>query len=180
MSVLEIAKNIQAMDLFTALRGSDYVYPIVLSCHLVGIAFFAGMILVVDLRLLGLAMRDYPLSQLVGSLRVPKRIGFAVVATCGILLAGSKAVEYSYNSFFQLKLALLALAGMHALVFRRSVYNNTAELDRLASMPIHAKVAGGLSLVLWTSIVISGRGIGYLKAPIERLSVAVIGATWIF
>jgi len=38
-----------------------------------------------------------------------ERIGFLIVATCGFLLASSKAEEYYYNSFFRLKLALFAL-----------------------------------------------------------------------
>src|SRR5580693_1446055 len=33
-----------------------YVYPIVLSLHIVGLAFFGGMIVVTDLRLLGVGM----------------------------------------------------------------------------------------------------------------------------
>jgi hypothetical protein len=79
---------------------------------------------------------------------------------------GTKAEEYYYNDFFRLKLLLFALVAVHALVFRRSVYNNAAELDKLNQPPARAKLAAGLSLLLWLSIVCAGRGIGYLHAPV--------------
>ena len=51
--LLSFAQWIQFTGFFTALRGSAYVYPIVMSLHMVGIAFFGGMVLMTDLRLLG-------------------------------------------------------------------------------------------------------------------------------
>ena len=35
------------------------------------------------------------------------------------------------------------------MIFRGSVYCNPAELDRSKRLPLRAKLAGGLSLVLW-------------------------------
>ena len=52
--LLSFAQWIQLTGFFTALRGSAYVYPIVMSLHMVGIAFFGGMVLMTDMRLLGL------------------------------------------------------------------------------------------------------------------------------
>ena len=104
----------------------------ILSSHLTGIALFAGAILVTDLRLLGVVLRNQPVADVVDQLRWPKRIGFLIVATCGFLLASSKAEEYYYNAFFRIKLTLFVLVAIHALVFRGSVYNNAAALDQAA------------------------------------------------
>lgn len=167
--VLSFAQWVQATDFFSALRPSWYVYPIVLTTHIVGIAMFGGMILIVDLRLLGVAMRDWSVTDVVDQLRVLKRIGLVLVVTCGLLLAGSKAEEYYYNKFFWTKMSLLTLIAIHALIFRRSVYGNTAELDKLPEMPGRAKLAASLSLILWTCVMIAGRGIGYIEPPLDRL-----------
>ena len=129
MSILDFAQWIQSTDWATYLRTSAYIYPTILSTHLAGIALFAGAILVTDLRLLGLVMRNQPVSEVIDRLRWPKRVGFLIVATCGLLLASSKAEEYYYNSFFRAKLALLVLVAVHALVFRGSVYNKATALD---------------------------------------------------
>src|SRR5436189_3254613 len=130
MSLLEFAKWIQGTDWATYIRMSAYLYPAILSTHLAGIALFAGAILATDLRLLGVTLRNQTVSDVVGQLRWPKRIGLLIVAACGLLLASSKAEEYYYNPFFRAKLALLALVLVHALVFRGGVYNNTAALDQ--------------------------------------------------
>lgn len=173
MSVLSMAQWIQGTDFFTALRISWYVYPIVMTCHLIGISLFGGMILVGNMRLLGLAMTHRSISDVIGQLRVPKRIGFLIVATCGILLAGAKAEEYYYNFFFWTKMSILSLIAVHGLVFRRGVYQNTAELDaalhKTRRIPARAQLAATLSLILWTGMVIAGRGIGYVEPPIDKL-----------
>jgi len=177
MSPLEFAKSIQGTDWASYIRMSAYLYPAILSAHLSGIALFAGAILVTDLRLLGIILRNYTISDVVGQLRWPKRIGMLIVATCGILLASSKAEEYYYNAFFRTKLILLALVIVHALVFRGGVYNNTAALDQAGRIPGKAKLAAALSLILWISIACVGRGIGYIEPPLDKLHASVAGAT---
>src|SRR5579862_4406542 len=177
MSVLEFAQWIQFTGWATYLRSSAYTYPIILSTHLTGIALFGGAISVTDLRLLGAVLRNQPVADVVDQLRWPKRIGFLIVATCGVLLASAKAEEYYYNAFFRIKLTLFALVLVHALVFRGSVYNNAAALDRARRMPGKAKLAAALSLLLWVSIVCAGRGIGYIEPPLDKLHAALSDLT---
>jgi hypothetical protein len=163
--LLSLALWIQATDFFTYLRGSGYVYPEILSLHMVAIAFFGGMILMTDMRLLGLVFRGRPVADLVDQLRVPKRYGFVLAATCGLLMLGCKAEEYYYNAFFRAKVALFILVAVHALVFRGSVYSKAADFDKAGRVPGFAKLAAGLSLLLWTGIACMGRGIGYIEPP---------------
>jgi hypothetical protein len=81
--LLSAAQWIQLTALFTYLRESRYVYPVILSLHVVAIAFFGGMILMTDCRLLGWAMRTRPVSDVLDQLRAPKRIGFLLMITFG-------------------------------------------------------------------------------------------------
>jgi len=114
-------------------------------------------------------MKQRKVSDLLDQLRVAKRIGLCLIVTCGVLLAGSKAEEYYYNAFFRVKLTLLLCVALHALIFQKSVYGNTQALDASAKMPGTAKLAAGLSLLLWTGLVICGRGIGYIEPPLDLL-----------
>jgi hypothetical protein len=166
--LLSFVQWIQFTAFFTALRGSADVYPIVLSLHMIGIALFGGMILLTDMRLLGWAMRDRSIADVVNQLRVPKRWGLLLTVTCGFLMFGSKAEEYYYNAFFRTKLILLALVLLQELVFYR-VYANPAALDRSPSIPGNAKLSAALSLLLWTSIACCGRGIGYIEPPLDKI-----------
>jgi hypothetical protein len=164
----EISQAIQDTALFSAMRESAMVYPIVLSTHLTCIAIFGGLILATDLRLLGIALTNVPVSDIILRTRIWKRVGFVIMVTCGILLAGSKLFNYYDNPYFQVKMTLLALVGVHAMVFHRRVYANPAKLDGLQKMPAVAKAAGIVSMVLWVGILSMGRWIAYFDRPADH------------
>jgi uncharacterized membrane protein len=112
--------------------------------------------------MLGWALFDSSIADVITQLRWPKRIGFILAGTCGFLLFVSKAEEYYYNAFFRTKMLLFVLVAIHALVFRRSVYGDPIKVVRLPSVPRRARLAASLSLLLWLGILCVGRGIGYV------------------
>lgn len=152
----------------TFIRESGLTYPIIMSTHLACIAIFGGMIVITDLRLLGAILTDRPIADVVNGLRWWKRLGFVIMASMGIMLAGSKAVDYYPNPYFWTKMSLLAVIAIHALIFRPMVYNHPEELDRTPLIPTRAKAAGALSLILWTGVVCAGRLIGYYEPPGQK------------
>jgi hypothetical protein len=169
----EIVQWFQDTALATAIRESAIVFPVILSLHLMGMGLFGGMILMTDLRLLGIAMTKRPVSDVVNGLRPWKHLGLTLTATCGILLLWSKAAIYYPNPYLRIKLILFVLIIIHALVFR-SVYRNVTDLDRSPTIPGRAKLAAALSLVLWMSVVTAGRWIGYWEpkgAPVNAAQV---------
>jgi uncharacterized membrane protein len=161
MSLSSFAHWLERREWAMDFAASSHAYPIVLAIHLSCIALFGGMILLTNFRLLGWALTDYPVRDLVERLRVWKTTGFVIMAGCGLLLAGSEAGKYYANTYFWVKMSLLALVGLHALVFRRGVYRSRAAPDDSASTFPQAKVAAISSLILWTCIVCAGRLIGY-------------------
>ena len=167
--LLSFVQWLQATEFFTILRGSSYVYPIVMALHMIGIAMFGGMVLMTDMRLLGWAMRKRSMADVVDQFRVPKRWGLLLTVACGILMFGSKAEEYYYNVFFRTKLILLGLVLIQELVFYNSVYANPTALDQAPRIPGSAKLAAALSLLLWISIACCGRGIGYIEPPLDKI-----------
>ncbi len=165
MSAAQISLAIQNTAYFTSLRESGLPYPIILSSHLATIAVFGGLILMTDLRLLGLAMKSIPASVVVEKTRPWKMAGLLIMLTLGIHLGGAKIYDYYDNPYFLLKLTLLAMVGVHALVFRKSVYRNPAALDDPKGLPRAAKVAAILSMTIWVGILSCGRWIAYWEAP---------------
>jgi uncharacterized membrane protein YfcA len=163
MTIAQISHWIQETGWATQIRESGLTYPIIMSLHLSSIAFFGGMVLVTNMRLLGLAMTEISIPDLVKQLRPWKWAGFAIIVTCGVLLAASKADTYYPNPYFRVKMALLFLAVLHALVFRKRVYGATA--PPAPAKPRHAKLAACLSLALWLGILSMGRWIAYYEPP---------------
>jgi hypothetical protein len=161
MSLSSFAHWLERREWAMDFAASVHAYPIVLAIHLSCIALFGGMILMTNLRLLGWALTDHPVSEVVGKLRVWKTAGFLIMAACGILLAGSEAGKYYTNTYFWVKMLLLTLLGIHALVFRHGVYRNAGKLHSSPATSRQAKVAAILSLFLWTGVLCAGRLIGY-------------------
>ena len=158
---MQIAHSIESIGFLTDFSESVLAYPIVLSTHLTCIALFGGMILVTDLRLLGLTFKSLTITEVVTSLRPWKRVGGTIMIAMGLLLAACKAETYAPNPFFWTKIIVLGLIGVHALIFRPIVYSKTEELDRSPVIPTKAKVAAILSLCLWTTMFVMGRLIAY-------------------
>jgi hypothetical protein len=158
---VSIAQSLESISFLSSFADSVLVYPIVLSIHLTDIALFGGMILMTNLRLLGLTFQKFTITQMVTTLRPWKRLGGTIQICTGLLLATSEATKYAPNPYFWTKMIILGLIGIHALIFRPAVYNNTEALDKAAVIPARAKVAAIASLILWTGMFTMGRLIAY-------------------
>jgi len=161
---VSIAQSLESVQFLSDFSESVLAYPMVLSTHLTCIALFGGMILMTNLRLLGLTFNSVTITQMVTTLRPWKRLGGTLMICTGLLLATSEATKYAPNPFFWAKMTILGLIGVHALIFRPMVYNRTEELDRSPVIPARVKVAAILSLILWTGMLTMGRLIAYWES----------------
>jgi hypothetical protein len=159
MSIVSMLEWIESTDLSTTIREGALPYPILGGIHLLGIALFGGMLLATDLRLLGWAMQRRPVSDIVLQFKQWKRVGFVLVVASGLLLAWAEPQKLYRSPAFWIKIALFVLVGVHALVFRAGVYENTAQLD--AAVTSQAKLAAAISLILWAGLIVSGRLIAF-------------------
>jgi uncharacterized protein DUF6644 len=144
-----------------AMAESVWLFPIVESVHVLGLALFLGMAVLLDLRLLGWFMRGLRLSTVVRRVLPWTVTGFGVMVVSGALTFLNAPVRYYTNVFFRAKVAMLLLAGLNAWIFHAGVYRRVEEWDRDRVTPVAARMAGMLSLVLWASIVVAGRMIAY-------------------
>ena len=144
-----------------SIKKSLWLYPFIEIIHIIGILFVAGAAILFDFRLLGLSKRgtviDAAKNLLPWSLR-----GLILVIPSGILLFSTNAQTLAHDIAFQLKLTLLALAGVNALIFRAVVYKDWLKLhNEPKRIPTIAKLNGIVSMVLWISIIACGRLLAY-------------------
>ena len=161
MPLLEFLEWLEATRASTALRESHYLYLAVLATHVLTLTVFLGTAIIVDLRLLGLAMARVPVSQILTRLLPWTAGGFAVMATSGSLMFYASPADKFGNLFFRAKMLLLVLAGLAVWLFFRTVHRRIDEWDDNALPPPAARLAGGLTLLLWTAILVAGRMIPY-------------------
>jgi hypothetical protein len=173
MTIPSMLEWIESTQLSLAIREGGLPYPIIGGVHLLAIALFGGMLLAVDLRLLGWLMPGRPFSAVWHQFQPWKRLGFVVVTVTGLLLAWAEPVRLYGSPSFWVKMALFALVGVHALAFRSKVYGHPEKLD--AGIGSQAKLAAALSLILWAGLVVSGRLIAFdasfePTSPVENQS----------
>jgi hypothetical protein len=147
----------------TQIRESLWVFPAIETTHLLAMIVFVGSIGSLDLRLLGLAWRSERVSQLTSRVLPWAITGFFVMALTGSLLFISNAAKlYVNNTMFQFKLGLIALAGINALAFHFTIYQRVTAWDLSPVTPLHARLAGAASLLLWIGVVTAGRWTGFV------------------
>jgi len=144
-----------------ALHESIWVYPLVESVHVLMLCVFLGLTAMVDLRLLGAALRAMPVSQVVRRFMPWMIFGFVVMVASGLLLFYADPVRTYFNIFFRLKVIFLLAAGVNAAAFHVTASRTRHRWDLDAKPPIRARLAGGLSLALWALVVVCGRMIAY-------------------
>ena len=161
MTYLEIAQAIQDSSFGAALHESRIAFPVVEGIHLIGLAASFGILIFVDLRLLGLLLRDVPVERIVLSLRRWLFAGFAVTFASGALLFWAEAGDMAQNKPFLIKVGLMLAALINAIVFDRRFDRPATATEPLVLSPKVAQLAGGLSLGLWVLVTVAGRLIPY-------------------
>lgn len=145
-----------------SVRQSLWLFPIIETVHLLGMAALVGTVTAFDLRLLGWALRGARVSELARRLIPWAWTGFAVQVITGGMLFSSEATKMYANPAFRVKMLLICIAGIHALVFHFAVNRNGAAWDNSRRLPIGAKVAGAISILIWAGVVTAGRFIGFV------------------
>jgi hypothetical protein len=143
------------------IRENDVLFPLIESVHVVSICLVVGSILVVDLRLLGLASVSRPVSRVTSGILPLTWSAFAVAVASGFLLFISNATKYLANGYFVAKILLICVAGLNMAIFHAISARDLPKWENEKTLPRQAQLAGGLSILLWVSVVTCGRWIGF-------------------
>ena len=144
-----------------AIRENDVLFPSIELVHVLAICLVVGSIMAVDLRLLGFASVKRPISAVTRGILPLTWGAFAVAVASGFLMFISNAAKYLGNGFFVAKLCLIAAAGINMLVFHFISARDRRHWDLQARPPFAARLAGGISMLLWIAVVACGRWIGF-------------------
>jgi hypothetical protein len=148
-------------DWSVALHESLYMYTFIETAHVIGIMLFVGSIAMVDLRLLGLAFRGVPVSQMNAKILPWTVAGFVLMAVTGVLLFYAIPVRTWHSVWFRFKVVFMIAAAINIFIFHWKVERDRAAWDLASRPPIGARVSAGVSLVLWIGVIVTGRMIAY-------------------
>jgi len=161
MDISEVIKSIENTDIASSIRNSLFLFPMLESIHVIGLALVFGTIAIVDLRLLGLASTHRPFRTMATDILKWTWIAFAITFVTGGLMFTTNATVYIHNPVFQAKMALLLLAGVNMGIFELTTGRSSRQWDTSSSPPAAAKTAAIISLTLWIGVIFLGRWIGF-------------------
>ena len=143
------------------IRENDLLFPLIESIHVLSICLVVGSIFVIDLRLLGLASIRRPVGRVINGVLPLTWSAFAMAVASGSLLFISNATKYLANGYFVAKLFLILAAGLNMAIFHAISARDLPRWENDTPPPLRARLAGGLSILLWVAVVACGRWIGF-------------------
>ncbi|QCB44595.1 hypothetical protein [Hydrogenophaga sp. PAMC20947] len=157
-SAFSFLEVLERSALSVSLRASEWVYPVVNTLHIVGIALLVGPILILDWRVLRL--RAIPTVSVLATVLLPAaRSGFALAVVAGSLLFVARPLDYAFNTLFQVKLGCIVLALLNIAFLHRSKAWGLAVAHN--HLDWRVRLACSFSLLFWLMTLGLGRLVGY-------------------
>ena len=161
MSILSVCEWLESTEAGVLVRESLYGFPILAAIHILGLTVSVGTLVWFDLRLAGVSMPRCPVSSLYRRLMPWTLVGFGLMFLSGLLLFTGFATKAYGNVYFRIKLTAIVLAGVNALVYHRMTERRIAHWNDAARPPMPARLAGVISIVVWTIAIMAGRMMSY-------------------
>ncbi|MBO9622944.1 MAG: hypothetical protein J7500_09555 [Sphingomonas sp.] len=148
-------------SLSAQLQSSERLWMLLEGTHVLTLMLFAGTILFVDLRLLGVVLPRTPVSKVTSTVLPYTVGGFVVMILTGLALFFANPFEYYHNVVFRVKIGFLLAAAINIFLFHYRVQSNLASWDNAQRTPRGARIAAGVSLGLWIAVIVAGRYVAY-------------------
>ena len=135
------------------INTTNWAWPTLESLHFIGLTVLLGVVLIVNLRMLGVMknMRFAAVHRL-----LPWGIlAFAVNTITGMMFFVTVPEQYIRNIALQWKLVLIMVAAMEVLYF--TVFDDAWDLEPGENPPLRAKVMAMSAIVLWIGVIWFGR-----------------------
>ena len=161
MSLLPFFQWLASTEWSIALHESLFMYPLIESAHVLTLLLFAGTIVMVDLRLLGFAFKDVPISEMNGRLLPWTVAGAVIMVITGLLLFYAIPVRTYQSLWFRVKVVFMIAAAINVWFFHKRVQRDQEKWDTDRVPPRNARVAASVSLSLWVGVIVFGRMMAY-------------------
>ena len=156
MNLLPWFETMEMSALGQLVRTSVWMFPVIEAVHLLGLSALGGLMLVVDLRMLGVALRDQPIASLARGAHRWIVGSILLMLTTGFLLFISEAVKCYHNQAFWAKVSTLPVAIAFTFLVRQPVASNESLTTGWRS-----RVVAAASISLWFTVAMAGRWIGF-------------------
>ena len=155
--LLPFFKWCDATWLGETIRGSRIYFPIIETFHLLALTILFGAVLVLNLRLCRIIMKQQPVQQVALDLSPWAFWSLIVILASGIMLFSSEAMKCYASKPFQVKITFL----FAALIFHFTIHRKVTRTERDPGL-VSGVLVGGVNALLWFGVGLGGRAIGFL------------------
>lgn len=139
-----------------AVRDTIWAFPFIETFHLLALAALLGSVLLINLRVFGMGMRQFSVPQLARMLEPWILVSIPVMLVSGILMAMSEPIKCYESYSFPIKMLFLGIAIVYHFTVQRKLRISEE------APPIRGKLGATLCISLWAVVSIAGRGIPYI------------------
>jgi len=161
MSLAAWCQWLEHTPLATSISESIWLFPLIEGSHILALPLSVGLIMLFDLRLLGLALVDGQASRIMSDVLRWSKLGFAVMFITGVALFMTQAGKAYGNTFFRAKLLFLVVLAINAAVYQIVFYPKMTTWSADGRTPLGAKICAALSLIVWIGVIVCGRTMAY-------------------
>ena len=146
----------RSIGMFVA--GESWVWPACETIHFVGLCLLFSVVLIVDLRMLGM-MKSVSYAAVFQLLPLGM-LGFGLNLITGMLFFIGNPGQYIHNVMFFWKIVLVMLGGFNVLYF--TLDHEPWEVGPGDDAPLTAKIAAVSAMFLWVAVLFCGHMLPFL------------------
>jgi hypothetical protein len=133
------------------------VFAVVQMFHLLALAMLGGMVLVADLRLLDVVLKNVPSNVVNANTERWFDRALLVLVGSGVFMSAAVALKLYQNEMFWAKMAGLLVGVVFVYGIRRPLLRH----DHRALSPLALRLLAIASLTIWFTVAACGRWIGF-------------------
>ena len=156
MTPMDYLAALEASFLGQTARSSSWLFPLSNLTHVLGGALLVGSIAVFDVLLL--RQRYEAAAQAAVSALPIAMTGVALLVISGPVLLAAEATALGRNPAFLVKMTLISVALFNIAAYYAGAWRQKIE----NGFPRHARLHAGISLGVWSLVLLSGRLIAYV------------------
>jgi hypothetical protein len=138
------------------IKSTTWVFPLVETIHILALAVLLGSLFLIDLRLLGIAIRGWSPAQVLEQLHSLINWSVVIILCTGAILFVAEPRKLFDSAAFGPKMIILALA----IIFQYSLYPQVRQMQ--TRIPLWGRLMALVSLGLWFGVAVCGRAIGFV------------------
>jgi uncharacterized membrane protein len=150
--MLSLCEWLEHTWLISTIADTGWIYATVSVTHYFTLFVLVGTIVLVDLRVLGVAARNQSVAQIAEALFPWTWTALGLALLSGFIMFATDAGDYYPDKIFRIKMTVILLAVIFAVIVRR----NVPKWDRAPVIPAGAKLVAFVSLALWIGAILAG------------------------